>query len=708
MKKYAFKKAHPVWAKGRSKEMNCELTFQAIVPKAEQCQIALATAAVYRMWINGTFVAAGPARTAHDYFKVDVILLAHYLTKQENFVVIEVVGYNVNSYDTLDQPSFLTAEITCGNNVVVSTGDEQFLVYDLQQRISKVQRYSFQRAFIDAYRLCPELTDYQSQRITTIVPETVEIQKQKHYLMRETRMPCYEVLEPECIQCSGSVILDSDKQEIIPEENYFQIGDELKGYARSETEVHISEQAQRILYTIEAGEQPVRAVKLADGFFMYCLPYNATGFYHIDIEMVTKGNVYLLFDEIMADLDINFLRMYSCNCFYYELQPGTYQLMNFAPYTMKYLKIVVFGQAVINEVHFIEYAYPLIAPNKELLFPNPELKQIYNAALRSFRANSLDVFMDCPSRERSGWLCDSYFTSEVEYILTGQNVLEKSFLENFIIPDSFAYLPEGMLPMCYPADHNNGNFIPNWAMWYVLELEKYYDRSHDRELIELAKTAVYRLISYFQKFENEVGLLENLDGWIFLEWSCANDENLVSGVNFPTNMLYMRMLVAAATLYGEHKWSEQADQLRTVIRKRSFQNGFYTDHEHREGQSYINPDICTEVCQYYAFFTGVATIAEDKQLWDTLVHDFGPIRRQLNNYPEIAFTNAFIGNYLRIELLYRNGLYDNVFENIREYFLPMAKATGTLWEHELASGSCNHGFASYVIYWLTGILKNDG
>ena len=29
--------------------------------------------------------------------------------------------------------------------------------------------------------------------------------------------------------------------------------------------------------------------------------------------------------------------------------------------------------------------------------------------------------MDCPSRERAGWLCDSYFTAKTEYVLTGTN-----------------------------------------------------------------------------------------------------------------------------------------------------------------------------------------------------------------------------------------------------------------------------------------------
>ena len=102
-------------------------------------------------------------------------------------------------------------------------------------------------------------------------------------------------------------------------------------------------------------------------------------------------------------------------------------------------------------------------------------------------------------------------------------------------------------------------------------------------------------------------------------------------------------------------------------------------------------------------FSGIAARTEDRELWETLVREFG-LRRRINNlHPQIAFTNAFIGNYLRIEFLYEAGLYDEVITNIRKYFLPMAEKTGTLWEHDSSTGSCNHGFASYVIYWLAGI-----
>ncbi|MBQ4627911.1 MAG: hypothetical protein IJB44_02405, partial [Clostridia bacterium] len=62
--------------------------------------------------------------------------------------------------------------------------------------------------------------------------------------------------------------------------------------------------------------------------------------------------------------------------------------------------------------------------------------------------------------------------------------------------------------------------------------------------------------------------------------------------------------------------------------------------------------------------------------------------------------NAFIGNYLRCDLLRMAGLNEKLDEDIRGYFDYMAQTTGTLWEHVNTSASCNHGFASHVLVWL--------
>lgn len=706
MRKFYFEKAQAIWADGRSEEMNCELSFRTVIPKGEETKLFLAASSIYRLWVNGEFICAGPARAAHGWYRVDEICLSPFLTEDRNYVVTEVLGYNVNSYDTLDQPSFLTEEIWQGNEVISYTGGESITIHDFKNRVQKVQRYSFQRVFIDAYQYEDENKYMYHMNESAQSLCKIEIQTDKRYIYRDVEMPGFETLEPVSVIKKGTAYYEKEKTEIIPEEYFFKIKQDLKGYAREKTEIHVSEEAQKIqLQETECSVNAIaiRQLPLSDEYAIYELPYNATGFFDIRLEVREKSRTFVMFDEILSNGSVDFLRMNSCNCFVYRMNAGKYRLMNFAPYTMKYLQIVVLGECIVEQVQFKEYKNSSVL--KRIHLPqDTELALIYDAALESFRANALDLFMDCPSRERGGWLCDSYFTSSVEYVLTGKNVIEKAFLENFILNKEFRHIPEGMIPMCYPADHNNGNFIPQWAMWYVLEIEKYVYGNQDFELAERSKNLIYSLLKYFESFENENGMLENLQGWNFIEWSRANDPDLVNGVNFPTNMLYMRMLKCVSALYKDLILERKADRLRKNIRKRSFNGMFYTDNEHRDKNQLVNPGICTEVCQYYAFFTGVATVKEDSELWKIMKNKFGPIRSTINDYPEIAGTNVFIGKYLRIELLYRQGLFEEVIKEIKEVFLGMAKETGTLWEHTLPTASCNHGFASYVLYWLAGIF----
>ncbi len=83
--------------------------------------------------------------------------------------------------------------------------------------------------------------------------------------------------------------------------------------------------------------------------------------------------------------------------------------------------------------------------------------------------------------------------------------------------------------------------------------------------------------------------------------------------------------------------------------------------------------------------------------------DFGYDRGNTGKFPNIAPANAFIGNYLRLDLLLQNGLHAQLLDNIKGYFSYMAERTGTLWENISATASCNHGFASHVLYWMDGL-----
>ena len=154
-------------------------------------------------------------------------------------------------------------------------------------------------------------------------------------------------------------------------------------------------------------------------------------------------------------------------------------------------------------------------------------------------------------------------------------------------------------------------------------------------------------------------------------------------------------------LYRENKYKAKAEKLRKAIRKESRTGLFFCDNSvfDKDGKLSLSGE-CTETCQYYAFFTGVATKEEDGELWNIIVNDFGPQRKQTGKWQEIYPSNAFIGNYLRLELLCNAGIYDKLETDICGYFDHMAKRTSTLWEHDSIKASCNHGFASHVLVWL--------
>ncbi len=421
-----------------------------------------------------------------------------------------------------------------------------------------------------------------------------------------------------------------------------------------------------------------------------------TGFIRLDVACEEPTHLILTFDEILVDSDIDCTRPGAINLVSYRLEPGRYALETFEPYTMRYLKIIALGGACeLREVGLRLYVCDGVG-RARFGCADRRLERIFEAGRETFRQNAVDIFMDCPSRERAGWLCDSFFTARVEPMLTGASRIERNFIENFLLPESFANLPEGMLPMCYPSDSRGEYpFIPNWAMWFVLQLEEYLARSGDRGMVLGLRPRVLGLLDYLTGYCNDEGLLEKLPGWIFVEWSAAND--FVQDVNYPTNMLYAGMLDAASRLYDLPEAAAQAAELRETIRRRSFDGELFIDNATRQPDGTLaETQNHTEACQYYAFYFSVATPQTHSDLWRTLVRDFGPGRGRA----DVPAANSLVGNMLRTEALSRAGLSQQIADEAVGYLAYMAERTGTLWENVDDRASCNHGFASHICFTL--------
>lgn len=712
----SFTSARPVWVTDRQTEKNLFVGFKAIFDQPRQGRpiLRITASSLYRVRLNDQFVGHGPARGPHGYWRVDEWPLN--CRQGRNTLAVEVAGYNVNSFYLLDQPAFLQAEVVCDGAVLASTAGQgaAFEATVLKQRVQKVQRYSFQRPFIEYYRLAEGDDQWWNRPIAEGQAASCSVQSVKNLLVRRVAYPRFEMRQPAWIVSQGTLQRDVPVAHLWKDRSLVNIGEQLKGYPESELEVIPSTELQKIGSTPAAGSeklyQPREALALAENTFAIAdLGTNLTGFLGAEVACARPTTLYVTFDEVLTKGDVDSKRLGCVNAVCYELQPGTYRLESFEPYTLRYLKLnVLAGECKVRNLYLREYANGE-ADEAQFSCSDPALNRIFEAARQTFRQNALDIFMDCPSRERAGWLCDSFFTSRVAFDLCGNTTIEKNFFENYLLPPSFAHLPEGMLPMCYPADHYDGVFIPNWAIWFVVELEEYKARSGDSEMVMALQPRLMALHEYLQKFTNQDGLLEKLPSWVFVEWSQAN--SFVQDVSYPSNMLYAAALAAAGRMYDQPALVHEAEQIRETIRRQSFDGEFFVDNAVRKDGRLEVTRNRTEVCQYFAFFFDVATPQTHAKLWDRLVHEFGPQRKTTKAFPEVHPANAFVGNYLRFELLSRYGHPAQIKKELSDYYLYMADRTGTLWENVGAEASCNHGFASHVAHSLyrdlLGVRKID-
>ena len=436
---------------------------------------------------------------------------------------------------------------------------------------------------------------------------------------------------------------------------------------------------------------------------LYKFATNSSGFLRAKVKVDKQTTLTLRFDEILGeDGRVMERRLKWRPAVTYHLSAGEYELESFEPYTMQYVEVVCDNpDAKIAEISMRDYCNS-DCHRAKFESSNTDLNFIFEAARQTYRQNALDIYMDCPSRERAGWLCDSYFTGRVEFTLSGKSRIERNFIENYLLPTEFKDIDKGMLPMCYPADHRNHNYIPNWAMWFVLELEEYLHRTGDTATIARARTRVYELVEFFKPYINEDGLLEKLPKWVFVEYSKAN--KLVQDVSYPSNMLYAEMLDVVSRLYGDKALAEQASKIREEVRKQSFDGEYFIDNALRNKQGKLElSGEHTEVCQYYALLFGVATPETHPALWARLRDEVVPGRVEKGLFPDLHPINAFIGSYLRLELLSKYGLSKQILNESIATYKAMAERTGTLWESLKATASCNHGFASH----LTNVMYRD-
>lgn len=704
-----FYQAKPIWIKDKSKEMNVFAVFRLQTTLHDAAELHVTGATFYRVFMNGKFLGFGPARTAAGYAREDILNV--YPADERCEIVIEACGYYCKCLSTVLQPSFLMAELRCGDKVLAFTGCD-FEGFLPECKLQKVERYSKQRHFT-------EIWDYRNSKavLSELNRAEVEILNDLDINVLERRAP-YALYEDRNLMVARTRgYLEFDSTLSFKKEKYSdgRLPEKWGYWEYDDIEHHPHTWIQRQKQIITAKQVTFPLELKAGEYAILDFGKVEAGFFRVQADSLAESDVVIAFTEYYEGETFELPNMNVHNVLEYFIPNGFDEtVMSFEPYTCRFAIVVVKeGHIRLNSFGIKTFMFD----TQNIKLPNYKddtLNTIYHAAVNTFAHNAVDLYMDCPSRERAGWLCDTYFTAKTEYALTGKTLVEDAFLENYRLYKNNGELIKGTLPMCYPsdmfihpADKDVSRFIPQWTMWYIIEVAEYILKRGHEDMTEAFKESVYNLLDFYCQYENEDGLLECLPSWNFVEWSKAND--WTKAVNYPTNFLYAQVLECIATLYNDEKCHKKAAAVRKTAVEQSFNGTYFMDHAIRdENGKLVLQDHSSEVCQYYAILFANIDIKDTKfqPLYHLVKNIFAPERKGI--MPEIMEVNAFIGAYLRLEALLKLEEYEMLLNDVVGFFGNMGDHTGTLWENRQYKGSCDHGFASYALVVIEEAVKGLG
>jgi len=620
---------------------------------------------LFEVIYGGRLLAYGPSRAPEGFARESFVPLGEETWGKEIIVRVLSYGFPAGEVDLFD-PYFEAEFLDEGKSVLLDAASFSFSLTPGYQRRSC--RYSYRRGFVERYDESKE--------------ETVSL------AMKE--------VEPPTILGS----FDAGRTS----EAFPLSASPITPFSGFEADMGPGLCADKVFEAVnrfDVQKEFLDVVKSGHSFLEWDFGVNQAGIFHLIIDSPKEQDAFLVFDEAKTKKGWCFRRSGAQDLMCLRLRKGENEVISAAPYCLRYARLIFASPLKATISLFLLENQDLLPYSKD---EDEDLALVQKAARKSFAENAYDILTDCPGRERTGWLCDSFFTGRAESHFTGKADRERDFLENFLVGKAKEIRP-GMIPMCFPSEEITHMFIPNWAMWFVLEMEDYAKRTGDRSLIGKGRAKIEDFLSFCAAYEKQEGLLENLgssiwdifahkvkdsETWAFIEWS--NAAAYVDGVNFPTNMLYAACLEAYGRMYQEEGALQKARRIREKVQSFSFFDHFYHDHARRNESGALIPvkEHVSEACQYYALFFG---FEGEEGFFEKMAHDFGPLGAKKGKIDPCA---PFIGFLLRLDVLHSHGAEEALRREIKACYAPMAKRTGTLWETFEETNSLNHAVSSYV------------
>lgn len=731
-----FHKAEGVFVPGKSQVPNVFAGFRCDFPyHTGKVEFVIAAHTYYRIYINGEFLGVGPASAPFGHLTAERYDLTGKL-EEKNHIAVEVIGYvpEENNYATHESSVFF-GEIRAEKEVISATGDKNWTCGVLTCRDFSTETISFgRRCPLESYEL-DEHTDAwkmgevpKKQYCEVVAKEgealwkdggEKEIKEGVRFIQeRDTQMP--DIKEIRGMRVNGVSSMEyvgyegNEKDWWESDRFLSRAGDkEIKrlsnkwgGYQDRVFVGKLEEQEElcgKHIYILDGCGKPAA--------LEFALEKPETGFIGLSFETNGKAVIDITWNDYLDEKGQIPVKADNTNrIIHLETNGGVVSWESIEPHYMKYIKIIMEGKGEIRllDLYVRRYRFP-DKNTATFLCSDKTLNRIYEAAKQTLLTNSLAYFFDSPERERGGWAGDSYWTGRAAAMLLSDTSLERAMLYGFLAAD-YSPMMKGSFPSCCcGGGKQDPCMMYTWNLFVLLELTDYYQRTNDKQIKEDFRHRVELFMKESQTMKNEAGVLENIPGSLFVDWSTSNEIENTHPISTVANALYAMVAERLGGMYENETYKREALEIRETLRnvyekgkKRKFDlftmYPYLADSLIMENGELKEKQVYSEAAQYYYFWTGLLDVEDARDLWKTLLEEWGPAPTRFRGtaHLKVGSCGIFFGYMIRFELLSRYGevqLLEKEMKRLCGYM--MDQEPGTFWETLSGTDSRNHGFGSH-------------
>lgn len=458
--------AHPEHLKNRHMLVRKQFQLQTAPKEALLC---ITADDYYKLYVNGHFIGQGPAQGYAFHYNYNEWNLSAYLHEGTNVIAVHVYyqGCVNRYYNSADLRQGMIAELHTEHGLVLATDGSW--------------RYRVACEFGPA-----DTVGYETQYLENIDQRLANV---------------------------GWIEVEYDDREWL--------------YAREnhQADYILVKQSTPPLSVYRLKPQSVRTVRKGD--YVIDFGQEVTG----QFEMVACGDpgeqIIIRCGEELYESSQTVRYDMRCNCKYEEtwtLSGNRDTLRQYEYKAFRYVEVLGLpGTIDVNSFAAMVRHYPLDEQAMTFESNNELLNQIWSICKKGVQFSAQENFVDCPSREKGQYLGDNTVIGHSHMYISGDLRLFKKAIRDFALTSTVC---PGLLAVA------PGHFmqeIADFSLQWPIQLLLYYEHSGDKEFLQEMLPVAEGILAYFQKYEREDGLLENVkEKWNLVDWP----DNLRDGYDF--------------------------------------------------------------------------------------------------------------------------------------------------------------------------------